>query len=300
MAVTRAAMVIVAVSMWVLVLPGPIDAATGDPPDCVRACDHGGGGVDGDNLWSDVRQFEPGGSGGATVPTGSSYLADCVWGQVEAGETRYLHPIAGAWEVEFDEPHWLVWCAPFTVVYTFFPIGDPPPQWVIDEMIGDAYSRTPVKYFNPRTSPDGTDDIAIVVQTPTFLWVDEDEWNQTVSATASLPVGVVPPAISVTTTAQPYRATWTGADAPTSIECLGPGQPYRFGIGGDEAQDDTCSFVFTRDSTVVPDRRIGVSVNWEVSYSCQPVGFCAGGPLPDIITRSDRPIVVTEIQAVET
>ena len=197
----------------------------------------------------------------------------------------------GGEPVEFDRPHWVVSCPGFPSVYTYFPVGEGPPQWVIDEMVQDAYARTPVTVFNPRSSPDGTAEIEIVVQATTFLWVDEDLWGP-VSATASLP------GISVTTTAVPYRATWSGGDEPEVLVCHGPGVPYRFGIGGDDAQDDSCSVVFKRDSTVVPDRTIDVSVHWAVSYAC--TAFCTGGRLPDIVTQSSRPVVVTEIQVVET
>lgn len=270
----------------------PVDARTSaQPRSCVQECRNGRGGIDGDHVYSGVGEFRSGGRGGQPVSTGGSYLDECVWQRAEAGETRVLHPIADAYHVEFDEPHWLVWCAPFTIVYTYFPARVGPEQWVIDEMIQDAFYRTPVTLFNPRTSPDGTDDIALVVQTKTWLWVDEELWEP-VWAEASIPP------ITVRTTATPYQATWTGGDEPRSLDCLGPGEPYRFGVGGDEANDDSCTMVFTRDSTVEPDRRIEVAVRWRVEYTC--TAYCAGGSLPDIITETSRAVTVTEIQAVET
>lgn len=39
-----------------------------------------------------------------------------------------------------------------------------------------------------------------------------------------------------------------------------------------------------------------MSVRWDVSYTC--TAYCAGGDLPDIITNSSRPVLVTEIQSV--
>lgn len=257
-------------------------------PDCLRGCNHGSGGIDGEYVIATVSGFEPG-SGGTTVPTSSSYLADCNWQYAEEGETEFLHPLAGAWEVTFDEPHWLVWCAPYTLVYTYFPAADGPDQSVIDDMIQDAYYRTPVTLFNPQTSPDGSEDIPLVVRVKTWMWVDGDLWEP-VSATASIPP------ISVTTTAQPYQATWTGGDDPATTICFGPGVPYQTGIGGEEAQDDSCTTTYLRDSTLEPDREIAVSVRWAVSYTC--TAFCVGGDLPDIITNSSRPVLVTEIQSV--
>lgn len=267
--------------------PPQQDPPPDPPPDCA-SCRRASGAVDGEHVIALVETFEPG-SSGTTVPTTSSYLADCNWQFVEEGETEFLHPLAGAWEVTFDEPHWLVWCAPFTLVYTYFPAADGPDQSVIDDMIRDAYYRTPVTLFNPQTSPDGSEDIPLVVRVKTWMWVDETLWDS-VSASASLPP------ITVTTTAEPYLATWTGGDDPAQTICLGPGIPYQTGIGGEEAQDDSCTTTYLRDSTLEPDREIAVSVRWSVSYTC--TAFCTGGDLPDIITNSSRPVVVTEIQSV--
>lgn len=233
--------------------------------------------------------------GGVPVPTGSSYLDGCHWSQVRAGETRDLHPVAGAWTVTFDAPNWLVWCPPQLTVYTYFPVGDPPPPTVVADMIADAYDRTPVEFFNPYSSPAGDDDIPFITQMPTYVWLDQGVWNQPVSAEASIP-GV----FSVTTTARAADATWTGADEPVSPGCIPPGSPYRFGVGGDRGQDPAaCSLVYTH-SSATGDRELHVAVEWEVSYTCSiPVACGGGGPLPPITTESTRAVIVGEIQAIE-
>jgi hypothetical protein len=262
------------------------DECEADVIDCILA----NPGVDDQHITAEVSYSgRQEGGGGEPVQGGSSYLADCNWQFAEAGSTETLHPVAGAWEVTFEEDHWLVWCAPFTIVYTFFPDAEGPPVRVLQDMIGDAYYRTPVVAFNPQLSPNG-EDIPLVVQSKTFLWVDETLWDTPVSATAA----IAP--ISVTTTARAYKAVWTGGDEPDALECSDHGAPYRFGIGGDDANDDTCSVVFTQDSIARPDQTINLAVHWDVTYTCS--AYCSSGNLPDIITQSSRDVEVTEIQIV--
>ena len=169
-----------------------------------------------------------------------------------------------------------------------------PPVPVIQAMIFDAYAQTPVVAFNPITSPDGDDDITLITQMTTFLWVDSEAWNTEVTATVALPLPVDP--FSVTTRALPRTALWSGGDEP--IECDGDDMhPYVFGIGGDDAQPSTCTMVF-KQSSAVQEQRLDLEVVWDVSYSCSDGG--CGGPLADITTVSTRTVVVGEIQAVET
>lgn len=124
----------------------------------------------------------------------------------------------------------------------------------------------------------------------TFLWVDEAAWVTPVFAEASIP------GFTVRTTATPALTEWQGGD--DSATCDGDQmQPYVFGIGGDEAQPSDCSIVFTR-STAVIDEEIALDVIWDVNYTCS-IPVC-GGPLPDIIISSVRPVTVAEIQAVES
>lgn len=273
----------------VVLVAGPAGADHEEGHDCVSNC--GGGGVDPDGRWIDAWTFSPGDpNSGVPIPGGSSYLADCHWSKVLEGETRDLHPIAGAWTVTFTEDNWLVWCPPQVVVYAVFPVGDPPPPTVVDDMVRDAYDRTPVVAFNPRSSPDGTDDIPLVTQVLTYLWVDEALWTP-VTATASIP-GV----FSVTTTATPVEATWTGGDKPATVVC-DQGTPYQFGVGGDAGQDQSCTTVFTHSSDTTA-AAVEVSVRWDVSLTCS-IPVC-GGPLPPIFTNSTRAVTVAEIQAVES
>lgn len=252
---------------------------------------YGSSAVDGEHIAAGVSFTGRLSGGGDPVDGGSSYLADCSWQEVKPDTPTFLHPIAGAWEVEVDELHWAVWCAPFTIAYAFFPAAEGPPVNVVQDMIRDAYYRTPVVRFDPQLSPPGDEDIPVLVQVKTFLWVDETLWDTPVQATASIPP------ISVTTTAQAYKAVWTGGDKPETLEC-DHGTPYRFGIGGDDANDDTCTMVFTKDSYARPDQQIDLSVHWAVTFTC--TAYCGSGTLPDIITPSSREILVTEIPVVNS
>lgn len=264
---------------------------TSSPPVICTNCPQGTGSVDPDGVSAEAHDFQPGtgGPGGVKIPTSSSYLAGCHFTFVPAGEEITLHPTAGAWIMTWTEDHWVVWCPPQVIAYTFYPVGDPPPAVVIDDMIADAYARTPVVAFNPRSSPDGDDAIPLVTQMLTFLWVDDAHWVP-VSATASIP------GFSVTTTATPVESTWVGGQDPPAVTC-DQGTPYVFGIGGDDAQDQRCTTVFERSSAVA-DHRLELTVRWDVAYTCS-IPVC-GGSLPPLFTTSIRPVTVAEIQAIET
>ncbi|MGI9616262.1 MAG: hypothetical protein ACR2QO_25330, partial [Acidimicrobiales bacterium] len=251
--------------------------------------------------WSSVTRTTSGDDGTTPISTGSSYFDGCDFDQVAAGE-EYVTGRSDIASVNVDnsvfpEDQWVIFCpdrigqGPLGFdAYTFYPVGDPPPVPVIDAMIADAYSRTPVVAFNPISSPDGDDDIPLVTQMTTFLWVDEVAWATPVSAEASIP------GFTVRTTAMPAIAEFQGGD--DSATCDGDQmEPYVFGIGGDDAQPSECSIVFTR-STAVIDQEIALDVTWAVDYSCS-IPVC-GGPLPDIIISSVRPVTVAEIQAVES
>lgn len=191
----------------------------------------------------------------------------------------------------FDEDHWIIYCPQLSGfdAYTIFPVGDPPPTPVIQQMIFDAYDQTPVLAFNPITSPDGDEDIFLITQAITFLWVDDIAWDTPVHATVTLPLPIAP--FSVTTTAVAREAHWSGGDEPTW--CSGDDMhPYDFGIGNDEDQPSDCFMIYKR-SSAVQDNTVDLEVVWDVAYACSN-GAC-GGPLPDITTISSRRLLVPRL-----
>lgn len=273
-----------------------IAAGTPTPPpnpgdDCT-SCGRSGTTPAGNELWATANRVRAGSNGGGTyvIPTGSSYLAGCTFTLIPAGEEVSLHPIAGANNQSWDVDYWVVFCPPQVTAYTFYPDGGEPPAPVVDDMIQDAYARTPVVAFDPITSPDGDDDIPLVTQLLTFLWVDDAAWNTPVEAVASIP------GFSVTATATPNIATWSGGE--DSVTCTGDQMvEYQFGIGGDDAQPSDCTTVF-KQSSAIANHELELAATWTAEYSCS--GGVCGGPLPDIITTSIRPVTVAEIQAVAT
>ncbi len=287
-----AAASIVAVSALLLpVSPVAAQSDDGEPGGCVIGCGQAASFPDAVDA-SARREFPSGGGGPSTIgtSTGSSFFDRCTFTLVPAGVEVSLHPTAGANNRSWDVDYWVVFCPPAVTAYTFYPDGGRPPAPIIGDMIQDAYVRTPVVAFDPVTSPDGDDDIPLVTQLPTFLWVDETVWNTPVSAEASIP------GFTVRTTAVPALATWSGGDGEET--CTGGEMvPYQFGIGGDDAQPSDCVTVF-KQSSAVADHEIGLAASWTVSYTCS--NSVCGGPLPDITTNSVRPVTVAEIQAVAT
>ena len=262
-------------------------------------CDTFGGSTPDGAIYSGGA-FTYGGGGTRVVPVGSSVFAGCNWDLLPEGDELIIdRPDVASINITgstFDEDHWIIFCPALNGfdAYTIFPVGDPPPVPIIEEMIFDAYAQTPVVAFNPITSPDGDENIPLITQMTTFLWVDETAWEEPVTATVSLPLPINP--FSVTTTATAREASWSGGDEPAT--CDGDDmQPYVFGIGGDDAQPSECFMVYKR-SSALQDNTVDLEVTWTVSYTCS-IPVC-GGPLNDIITTSTREVTVGEIQAVET
>ena len=269
--------------------PAPADPAPIDP--CGRFC--GNGGVRGPSVVSEIEVFGPGGGSTVVIPSGPSPFADCAFTLVPAGEDLNLTGRTVS-RLSDGKDHWEVGCPDRALSGGFagfvYPDGEPPPATIIQDLLSDAYQRTPVVAFNPVTSPDGDDDIFVLVQAPTFLWVDQAAWSAPVSAVASIP------GFSVTTTATADVAYWSGGDEP--VTCVGDDmQPYVFGIGGDEAQPSNCVMVYKR-SSALQENTVDLQVTWDVTGSCSIPTACSNQPLPDIITNSTRVITVGEIQAV--
>ncbi len=266
-----------------------------DPNDGCFVC--GNAGTRPDAVESSAERTFPAGVDGPTttaISTGPSFLDGCTFELLPAGE-----PLAtgGSGDAAindgsiFDVDYQVVFCGPAGIgAYTFYPDGGTPPAAIIADMIQDAYARTPVVAFNPITSPDGDDDIPLITQLPTFLWVDETAWNTPVSAIASIP------GFTVTTTATPALATWSGGEDTQT--CTGADMtPYQFGIGGDDAQPSNCTTIF-KQSSAITEHQIELTTTWTTAYTCS--NSACGGPLPDITTNSTRPVTVAEIQAIAT
>jgi hypothetical protein len=128
-----------------------------------------------------------------------------------------------------------------------------------------------------------------LVNVPTWLWLDQDAWAP-MSATASVP------GESVTATATPTSVTWVLGDGST-VECSGPGTPYRAGSDPAAASPD-CGHTYVRSSAGEPGGVFVVSatVSWGVSWA----GGGQSGTLPALTTTSSVQLRVGESQAINT
>lgn len=287
--------------LLLLLVSVPLSVATLSPPagashpECPvhQLCGIGTADLENPAIDATAINFVPGADGTYEYPTGESIFADCIIELVVAGDgvSRFgplvTANLAGS---IWTEDYWVIDCGNDSLVNLYFyEDGPPPPAWVVDDMIADAYSRTPVLAFNPITSPDGDEAISLLVHIPTYLWVDSTAWAP-VSATATIPGG-----FSVTTTATPAQADWTGGESP--VTCTETDMiPYNPALGED-GQLSNCSTHY-RYSSATHEHTIDLEVTWTVVYTCS-TGTC-GGPLPSLTTASTREVIVKEIQAVGT
>ncbi len=261
----RALLVVVGLSLFA--------APTGDG--CVGNCG-GSGASDGSGVSATV--FETSSDSTSGSGGGASRFTSCEWEHVEPGDPTPLWFDEIRLTVTLDEPHWAAWCGDGVGDWWLFPVGDPLPDDLVDAVISDAYERTPVVAFHPYSAPTGDEVVPLVVRFPTSLFVDEGAWVP-VSATASIPP------LTVTTTATPVEITWSGGDAPEVVICAGPGS-------ADDRAECVTEF---HESSAAGVQRLSASVRWEVVFVCS--AQCGSGVLPDLVTVSEREVVVAEVQA---
>lgn len=128
-----------------------------------------------------------------------------------------------------------------------------------------------------RTSPNPDD---LVVNVPTWLWVDQGWW-QTYEATATAG------RVTVTVTARPTSTSWSVGDG-NAIRC-GAGHQWQPGLP--ESATD-CSHTYRRAAGGL---ELSATVSLEVTWTSN-IGV--GGSLPAISRTSAIDVVVNEIQAI--
>ena len=137
-------------------------------------------------------------------------------------------------------------------------------------------------------SPDGVD-IPMVVQLPTWLWVDSAYWGANFVARVATPSG----RIWAEAQAVPVTTTWSPGDGSTVV-CAGPGSEWSVGL-----EDPDCSHLY-RHSTVASD---GYPMTMTVEFQVWGSTSLNPGPaLLGTVTRTSAPVVVQvgEIQAIES
>ncbi len=251
-----------------------------------------------ETLTTHVMSSEPGQNTSQTIATAPAWLQTCNWNTLTAGTT-----IPADFEAletgPFDEDMWIVTCPRTTLaninlgdlttgILDIFPLNNPPAD-IIQAVINEARDQAPLIAFYPESAPAGSTNAPMITQLETWLWIDDADW-QPVTSTASIPP------LSVTATATPTTATWTGGDDPHTITC-GQGVPYDFSRTEEDRPRSDCT-TFFRNSSAVADYSLTLTVTWDITYQCS--AFCGAGTLPSATTTSTRPVRVAELQAIVT
>lgn len=187
---------------------------------------------------------------------------------------------------------WIVLCGGSAMptgaeVVHLWPRGEGLPPAVRDLLVDAAVDALEVPYLAPQSSPAGTPDRPLITGLETWLWVDPGSWRA-VDAQAAIP------AATVTATARPVGLAWQPGDGSTTGACRGPGTPWSPAVpAGAEAP---CGHRYERTSADSPGGTwpLGVTVRWEVTWSCEP-GCGTGQGAPFVLTVT-RPVTVEQVQ----
>ena len=170
-------------------------------------------------------------------------------------------------------------------------VGDPLPDVIVEALVDAAIAATIVPYPVPQSAPNGSD-IPLLVNLPTWLWVDDAVW-QPVSATAAIPEF----GISATVTATPTETEWDPGNGDTPITCE-QGTPW---TPGADDTDATCQLTYLESTHTTGPLVLTLTTTWDTTLACAPAGICAGAnPVGDIVTTIARPIEITQVRGVLT
>jgi hypothetical protein len=169
-----------------------------------------------------------------------------------------------------------------------WPVGEPPPQAVLDWLVAYAYALVDVPVQVGWAAPFGDDQAPLITQLPTWLWVEPEAWGPR-SATTPPVFGV-----TATVTVTPVNVTFEGADGEV-VDC-GPNLApvYDFDLADHEQHSD-CTLTY-HHSSAVGEWSLTSIVTWEVTYVCS--AFCGPGTLAPLTVVNTRPVRVAELQAV--
>jgi len=162
-----------------------------------------------------------------------------------------------------------------------------PPQVVLDAIVGRSIASVELPHAFGQGAPMGTEDIPFITQLPTWLWIDEANWQ---------PRSVTPPpifGITATATATPINVTFTGDNE--SVDC-GPnlGPPYNFNLKENQQHSD-CTLTY-RHSSNVGNYTLSNTTTWAVTWTCNQ--FCGSGTAENMVVPSHRDVIVAELQAI--
>lgn len=179
------------------------------------------------------------------------------------------------------------------VFYRVVPVATRQPAARTPRVDVDALAlaaRESLRLPAPRIATNPRAEWELVVNLPTWLWV-EGVWAQhTASATAGPVAAVV--------TARPQAVVWDLGNGER-VTCHGPGTPYDPARPAD-AQHTDCSYTYARGSAGQPGDVFTVSATVVWSASWTATGAPGGGDLPALTTTSSVPVRVAEVQALNT
>jgi hypothetical protein len=149
-----------------------------------------------------------------------------------------------------------------------------------------ALQRTPLPAPTISMSPGGS--IPLLVNLPTFLWIDPAQWRpQTASASAG--------GVTSTVTATPERVVWDMGQGD-SVTCNGPGAPYVPSLP-DDAQPSDCKFSYPASSARTNDKTFTVRATIEYHVTWTASGAAGGGDLGISRRSSTTTVRVAELQS---
>ncbi|WP_243408105.1 hypothetical protein [Frankia canadensis] len=167
-------------------------------------------------------------------------------------------------------------------------------QWLRTARVGDAVAsvasevRRRLPAPRGRFSPDLT--VGAVARLPLWFAVP-GQWS-TVSVSAQVP------GASVTVTATPTVLRFDPGDGSPSVSCAGPGPVFVPGMP-EPSRPPACSYTYRSASTVAPDGQAWpatLAVDWTVTWAASNGDH---GDLAGLTTKTQVPVVVREIEAVE-
>jgi hypothetical protein len=152
------------------------------------------------------------------------------------------------------------------------------------ELLAAARRRLTLPLPTPHTNPSGEQ----LVNVPTWLWVDGQNWHELSSVAAV-------PGVSVTVVAAPVRSVWSMGDG-SQVTCTGAGTPFD-PSRSDPAATSSCTYTYRRSSDGEPNREFqgSVTVQWSATWAVS--GAPGGGALGSLSRTTAFSTTVSEVQA---
>jgi hypothetical protein len=194
-----------------------------------------------------------------------------------------------------EEPGSGTWFLSFCgddITYHWIRLGVAQPAVPVQDLIDAAlaYLEPP----KPRMGVSPEDDL--VVNVPTWLWVNPADWNSVTSVTASAGDGVPQIYQEATVTARAQSLNFTMGDGGSTPGCQGPGVRWTTAYDAEARSPSRCDYVYQRARNRYT---ITANIVWRIEWSAQGVAVNQGPTfLGTITTRSTVNRRVVEVQTI--